>query len=132
MSNPNPDFFNGWPEDGEPVTTLSDEEMVAWANANIDRVRELEKGAEAREASLLQTIKGWQKAYAELEAENERQATLIRELNEHYGGQADEIERLTAVYEAAKTIHYKQVAASASEFVDLQEALAAVEEKDDE
>jgi predicted RNase H-like nuclease (RuvC/YqgF family) len=32
------------------------------------RIEELEKG----EASLLQTIKGWQKAYAELEAEVER------------------------------------------------------------
>jgi hypothetical protein len=32
------DLFNGWPEDGEPVTTMSDEEMVEWCNQTQDTI----------------------------------------------------------------------------------------------
>jgi endo-1,4-beta-mannosidase len=41
-----------------------DEEHYWECHEAADRIEELEKS----EASLLQTIKGWQKAYAELEA----------------------------------------------------------------
>lgn len=32
------DLLNGWPEDGEPVLTMSDEEMVEWCNKTQDTI----------------------------------------------------------------------------------------------
>lgn len=34
------DLFNGWPEDGEPVLTMSDDEVVRWLNKTQDTIVE--------------------------------------------------------------------------------------------
>ena len=126
------DLFNGWPEDGEPVTTLSDEEMVAWANANIDRVQELERLIEilddsarkmlAKNERLTARNEHLEKRFGYLEGDWERRNHII-------AGLTAENERLTAVVEASKD--YLSDHSNESE-QSLFEALAAVEEKDDE
>ena len=102
-------------EKGEQGKRVSEKGFVEWKAADAleakdKRVAELEaerdfaidhrNTARDKVEELEADLKDYATAIGQneqLRKENERQATLIRELNEHYGGQADEIERLTAV-----------------------------------
>jgi anti-sigma-K factor RskA len=111
---------------GERVTLV-----FALFHEAADRIEELEKG----EASLLQTIKGWQKAYAELEAEVERLKQIEKSyiarhdkfLQEFWKTNAENTKLREALWKIAKrevpdaTAHGQTLVA--------KEALAAVEEK---
>ena len=101
----------------DEIVTLSDEEMVEWANANIDRVAELEAKVERLQAHKKST----HKLIANVCAENERLRELLNE----------GVRRVTLLLEIQEIVDSGPITERASRRW-MAEAIAAAQEDDDE